>query len=107
MAALPIHQLREAAARQAEAPARVPKPVDDRIVAVVEYRDGTVIDTVRQTRRAGEATARRMLSAQASRAARLAIAHDVIRNEGDIAGLAAQVADLHRRYLRLSSALSA
>ena len=36
------------------------------------------------------------------RAARLAIADDVIRNDGDIAALAAQVQDLHARYLSLA-----
>ena len=41
----------------------------------------------------------KMLAAQAPRAARLAVANDVIRNDGDIAGLAAQVAKLHRDYV--------
>jgi dephospho-CoA kinase len=45
--------------------------------------------------------AERMLAAQASRATRLALAHDVISNEGDAAALAPQVEALHRRYLAL------
>ncbi|MEO6186015.1 MAG: dephospho-CoA kinase [Steroidobacteraceae bacterium] len=50
-----------------------------------------------------ETTARNMLSAQASRADRLAIADDIIDNTGDIAAIASQVEALHRRYLTLSS----
>jgi citrate lyase subunit alpha/citrate CoA-transferase len=47
---VPIEQLREAATRQAgAAPPRL-EPAGDRVVAVVEYRDGTVIDLVRQAR---------------------------------------------------------
>jgi dephospho-CoA kinase len=40
-----------------------------------------------------------MLSAQASREARLAVADDVIRNDGDIAYLRDQVTRLHRAYV--------
>ncbi len=46
--------------------------------------------------------ARSMLAAQSGRAARLAIADDVIVNDGDLAGLDAQVETLHRRYSALS-----
>ncbi|MBX5460033.1 MAG: dephospho-CoA kinase [Steroidobacteraceae bacterium] len=49
-----------------------------------------------------EEQARRMLAAQASRAARLAIADDVIRNEGDVGMLRDQVEKLHLRYLELA-----
>ena len=45
-----------------------------------------------------EADARRMVGAQANRAARMAIADDVITNDGDIAHLARQVLELHERY---------
>lgn len=51
--------------------------------------------------------AQRMLAAQAAREARIAIAHDVIHNNGDVAALAPQVETLHRRYLRTAQALSA
>jgi dephospho-CoA kinase len=47
-----------------------------------------------------------MIAAQADRAAKLAIAHDVIRNDGDISALAPQVQALHRRYLALAPHLS-
>jgi dephospho-CoA kinase len=50
--------------------------------------------------------ARGMIAAQADRASRLAIADDVIRNDGDVAQLAPQVEALHRRYLTLASDLS-
>jgi dephospho-CoA kinase len=43
--------------------------------------------------------AQRMLDAQAPRAARLAVADDVIRNDGDIASLRDQVEKLHRQYV--------
>jgi len=42
------------------------------------------------------------LNAQATRAQRLAMADDVIRNTGHVADLEAQVADLHERYVTLS-----
>jgi len=50
----------------------------------------------------GQADAQRMIHAQASREARLAIADDVIRNDGDINALATQVQALHARYLALA-----
>lgn len=48
--------------------------------------------------------AQAMLAAQATRAQRLAVADDVIVNEGDPAALAAQVEGLHRQYLSLAAA---
>lgn len=50
------------------------------------------------------AAAERMLAAQASRATRLAMADDVIANDGPIALLDAIVARLHARYATLSTA---
>ena len=44
--------------------------------------------------------ARAILNAQASRAARLAAAHDVITNDGALGGLQSQVNALHARYLK-------
>ncbi len=43
--------------------------------------------------------ARAMLAAQVTREARLAVASDIIRNDGDIAALRDQVARLHREYV--------
>ncbi|MFC5579598.1 dephospho-CoA kinase [Rhodanobacter terrae] len=68
----------------------VPEPVQiTRLIA----RDG--ID---------ETLARRMLAQQASRAERLALADDVIENNGDEPALDRAVVELHRRYLALASA---
>jgi dephospho-CoA kinase len=50
--------------------------------------------------------AERILAAQASRAERLAVAHDVIHNDGDIASLRDQVEKLHRQYLQAARAQS-
>jgi dephospho-CoA kinase len=51
--------------------------------------------------------AQQILAAQATREQRLAIADDVIRNEGDPDALKPQVAQLHRRYLALAAAKAA
>lgn len=48
-----------------------------------------------------ETLARRMLAQQASRAARLTLADDIIDNRGDEAALDEAVASLHQRYLAL------
>jgi dephospho-CoA kinase len=53
----------------------------------VQVRDGVTL-----------AEARAVLAAQASRAARLAVADDVIVNEGDLAQIRRQVESLHIRY---------
>jgi dephospho-CoA kinase len=50
----------------------------------------------------GLVEAQRMIEAQASREARLAIADDVVRNSSDIGQLAAQVQALHERYLAIA-----
>jgi dephospho-CoA kinase len=47
-----------------------------------------------------------ILSAQASRAARLQIADDLIDNHGDLANLVHQVECLHLKYLKLAAELS-
>jgi dephospho-CoA kinase len=49
-----------------------------------------------------ETLARRMLAHQAARAERLALADDIIENNGDEAALDEAVSQLHRRYLTLS-----
>ena len=45
---VPIDQLREEAERRTGGSCKTPELEDGRVVAVVEYRDGTVIDVVRQ-----------------------------------------------------------
>ena len=57
----------------------------------LQARDGT-----------SPAQARAILEAQASRAARLKAADDMIRNESDVAALRQQVQALHHRYLQLA-----
>lgn len=47
--------------------------------------------------------AQRMLDAQASREARLAVANDIIRNDADVAHLRDQVEKLHRTYVAAAS----
>ncbi len=48
------------------------------------------------------AQARAMLAAQASREARLAVAHDVVHNEGPLEAIAPQVAALDQKYRALA-----
>jgi dephospho-CoA kinase len=48
--------------------------------------------------------AEKILLAQASREQRLAVADDVLRNDGDIATLGAEVARLHREYVAAAAA---
>jgi dephospho-CoA kinase len=64
-------------------------------VARLQARDGTA-----------RAEAQRMLDAQVTRAQRLAVADDVIRNDGDIGALRDQVEKLHRQYVAASRAQS-
>jgi dephospho-CoA kinase len=47
--------------------------------------------------------AKAILAAQASRAARLKVADDVIRNDAAISAVRDQVAALHARYLELAA----
>jgi dephospho-CoA kinase len=63
------------------------------------------VQLARLMRRDGidEVLAHRMLAQQASRAERLALADDVIENNGDEVDLDEAVAELHRRYLVLAS----
>jgi dephospho-CoA kinase len=51
----------------------------------------------------GTDAAERMLAAQATREARRAAAQDIIDNDGNLQDLAAQVEQLHQRYLALGS----
>jgi dephospho-CoA kinase len=73
----------------------------DRILVVDAAED---VRVARLVRRDGidEALARKMVAAQASREARLAIADDVVSNDGDEEVLVARVRELHERYLVLS-----
>lgn len=64
------------------------------------------IQATRITQRDGSdlALARRMIAAQATRTERLAIADDVVVNDGSLEALDAHVRALHRQYLALAGA---
>ena len=66
---------------------------ESRQIARTMARNGLAEDAVRA-----------IMAAQLPRAERLAHADDVIRNDGDMAHLQAQVLNLHRQYLQLGSA---
>jgi dephospho-CoA kinase len=67
----------------------------------VEQADaaGTQVARLLERDAESEQQARRILAAQSTRAQRLAIADDVISNDGDFEGTRQQVQALHRRYL--------
>lgn len=73
-------------------------------VLVVDCPEDLQISRVMARDQVDEAAARAVLAAQASRAARLAIADDVLVNDDDLARLEAAVKALHQRYLSLAAA---
>lgn len=75
----------------------------DRIV-VVDCDENTQIRRLMARDAESEGQARRILAAQASRDERLAIADDVVRNDGELSATLEQVQALHRKYLRLARA---
>ncbi len=72
----------------------------DRIL-VVDAPEETQLERLQTRDAMGLEQARRMLSAQTTRAARLAAADDVITNTGSLADLRLQVQQLHEKYLGL------
>jgi dephospho-CoA kinase len=74
----------------------------DRIL-VVDVRETTQLERLMQRDAESEEQARRMISAQAGRKERLAIADDVVMNDGSLRKTAGQVAELHRKYLELAA----
>jgi dephospho-CoA kinase len=87
----------------AEGGGRDAYPWLDRIL-VVDAPESLQVERLRQRDRIDHALAERMLAAQASRGARLAIADDVIVNGGAAEALDDAVARLDARYRRLASA---
>jgi dephospho-CoA kinase len=73
----------------------------DRIL-VVDADEESQVGRVMARDRIPEPQARAILAAQASRAARLAAADDVISNSGTVADLRQQVTKLHAKYLGLA-----
>jgi len=71
-------------------------------VLVVDCPEELQIQRVMQRDGVDANSARNVLAAQASRAERIAIADDVIVNDGDRDKLSQDVDALHRRYLQLS-----
>jgi dephospho-CoA kinase len=72
----------------------------DRIL-VVDCDEETQLQRLLQRDADNERQARSIIAAQASRAERLAIADDIIVNDGDLANTKEQVERLHTRYLAL------
>ncbi|MEO0422074.1 MAG: dephospho-CoA kinase [Pseudomonadota bacterium] len=73
-------------------------------VLLVDCDPATQLERLMRRDGATEAAARRILAAQATREARLAIADDVIVNDGDLPYLDMEVARLHERYSALARA---
>jgi dephospho-CoA kinase len=74
----------------------------DRVV-VVDCPESLQISRVMARNGLAETDVRAILATQATREQRLAEADDVLANDRDLATLKAQIADLHRRYLRLAA----
>ena len=72
-------------------------------VLVVDCDEQLQIRRLRSRDRSTAAQAQAILNAQASRAARLKVADDVITNDADMSAVQTQVATLHARYLELSA----
>ncbi len=104
-------KIRAEAARQSAAarspyhlvvvPLMVESPMKNEMqrVLVVDCSEETQLERLLARDFESEDQARRMLAAQASREDRLAIADDVIRNEGDLEETRRQVLELHAFYL--------
>ena len=75
-------------------------------IVVVDCPESLQISRVITRNGLSEAEIRAIMAAQASRDQRLAVADDVLNNDGDLHHLESQVADLHRKYLRLSSQIA-
>lgn len=71
-------------------------------IAVVDCPESLQIERVMARNGLAAAEVRQIMQNQASRAARLAIADDVIRNENGLSDLFAQVEILHRHYVAQS-----
>ena len=78
------------------------KEVMDRIL-VVDVPEEVQLARLRERDTETDEQARRMVAAQSSREERLAIADDVISNDGPLAETARQVSSLHGKYLELAA----
>lgn len=73
-----------------------------KLVLVVDCDEQTQIQRVTQRSDLTEPEVRAIIASQTTRAERLRLANDIIRNEGDLNDLSAQVRALHQRYLQIS-----
>lgn len=73
-------------------------------VLVVDAPEAVQLERLLRRDSIDEVLARRMIARQARREERLALADDVIENDGDEAALDLAVAQLHARYLALAQA---
>lgn len=71
-------------------------------VCVVDCPEALQIERVKARSGLAEAQIRAIMAAQASRAARLAVADDVVDNDGTLDQLRVQVERLHHRYIDLA-----
>ncbi|KAB7694632.1 dephospho-CoA kinase [Plesiomonas shigelloides] len=112
-----LHPLIGQAMRQALAAARseyvlwvIPLLVENQLyteadrVLVVDVSPQTQIQRTHNRDQVPIAQVEQILRAQATREQRLAVADDVINNDGDPSQLSAQVARLHQHYLQLAAA---
>jgi len=72
-------------------------------VLVVDVSEETQLQRLLERDAENETQARAIIAAQITPAERLARAHDVISNEGTLESLAAQVDEMHVRYLGLAA----
>jgi dephospho-CoA kinase len=80
------------------------RDVAQRILVVDSDEEKQVERVMRRSGLSAEQV-RNIMSAQAARAERLRHAHDVVRNDADLAALRAQVMRLHARYLSLAASM--
>lgn len=72
-------------------------------VLVIDCPPDVQLQRLMQRDGESEAAARQIIASQASRAGRLAVADDIIVNDGSLADLEAAVEALHQRYLGLAA----
>ena len=75
-------------------------------IVVVDCPENQQISRVMARSGLAENEVRAIMAAQASRDERLAVADDVLNNDGDLHHLEVQVADLHRKYLQITAQIA-
>ena len=75
-------------------------------IVVVDCPENLQISRVMARSGLAENEVRAIMAAQASRDERLAVADDVLNNDGDLHHLEVQVADLHRKYLQITAQIA-